>query len=114
MIREFEMSDVVVSLKPIKWEDPKVGVTAFFEPFSFFTIKGQGDLSFIATSYKKGFGFNLESEKWEIKNKKIIVKSLYSTLEEMQELFIHGQEYEANKVQIQRDLKIDKILSNDI
>jgi hypothetical protein len=107
---EFEISDVVVSLKPIEWKDHRSGVTIFFEPFSYFTIKGQGDLSFIASSNRRGFGFNVESNKWQIERETIIIKSLYFTYEEMQEIFIQGHEYEKNKVQIQRDLKIDKIL----
>lgn len=113
MRTEFEISDLVVSIKPIKWEDPKIGVTAFFEPFSLSTIKGQGDLSFLAASNKKGFGFSLESSKYSFESRKVIVENLYFTDDEMQELFIHGHYYDRNRIQIQRDLKIKEIL-NDI
>ena len=100
---EFEMGDRVVSLKKI--DD--------FEPFSYFKIKGQGDLSWNMASNKKGFGFNVVIEKSVRKNSgwTMETQNYYFTDNEMQELFILAHEYEGNKIQIERDLKIKQIIN---
>ena len=92
------MSDIVVSI--VKIDD--------IEPFSYFTIKGQGDLSYNACTDKKGYGFNLVKEV-SIMN----TRNFYFTNDEMQNNFIMGYEYHKNETQIKRDIKINKIINEE-
>ena len=103
---KFVMSDVVVST--VKIDD--------VEPFSYFTIKGQGDLSYNACTDKKGYGFNLVKEvSTKDKNDNWIMntRNFYFTNDEMQNNFIMGYEYHKNETQIKRDIKINKIINEE-
>lgn len=103
---QFEMSDVVVST--IKIDD--------IEPFNHFTIKGQGNLSMNASTNKEGYGFLLVKEffiKDKNNNFKCDIRNYYFTFDEMQDNFILSHEYEKNKTQIKRDIKINKIINEE-
>lgn len=99
---EFEISDVVVSL--IQIDD--------IEAFSYFTIRGQGDLSWNASSEKTGYGFNVVREaaikdkngNWSVDN-----RSYYFTIAEMKDNFIKVEYFDDR--QIKRDIKINKIIN---
>jgi hypothetical protein len=100
---DFELSDELISIKQIDQ----------FKPFTYFKIKGQGELFMLAGTNKEGFGFEVHHEQTVKEKGKWVMKetTFFFTNEEMQELFIHAYTYYNNSKQIERDLKIKQIIN---